>query len=356
MIKILVRSFVSSLLFLFAINFAAIADDFKAAFVYIGPTGDHGWTYQHDLGRKAVEDAGFKTTFVENVPESADAERVLRQLASSGHDIIFTTSFGYMNPTNKVAKEFPNVKFEHATGYKREHANVATYAARFYEGRTILGTIAGTMTKSNVIGYVASFPIPEVIRGINSFTLAAQKVNPKIKTKIVWAFTWYDPGKEAEAAKALIDQGADVIAQHTDSTAIVQIAEKAGVYAFGQASDMDRFAPSAVLTSIENNWGPYYVERVKAAKNGTWNQKDTWHGIGDGMVVVSDLDDALPSALKKKVKKIQKDLASGKMHSFTGPIYDQQGNLLVADGKTADDGMLAGMMVYVKGVEGDIPK
>ena len=166
----LIRSFVSSLLFLFTINVAAIADDFKAAFVYIGSTGDHGWTYQHDLGRKAVEEAGFKTTFVENVPESADAERVLRQLASSGHDIIFTTSFGYMNPTNKVAKEFPNVKFEHATGYK-EHPNVATYAARFYEGRTILGTIAGTMTKSNIIGYVASFPIPEVIRGINSFTL-----------------------------------------------------------------------------------------------------------------------------------------------------------------------------------------
>ena len=262
--KTLIRSFVSSLVFLFTFTVAAVAKDVKAAFVYIGPTGDHGWTYQHDVGRKAVEAAGYKTTYVEGVPESADAERVLRQLANSGHDIIFTTSFGYMNPTNKVAKEFPNVKFEHATGYKREHANVSTYAARFYEGRTILGTIAGSMTKSNVIGYVASFPIPEVIRGINSFTLAAQKVNPNIKTKIVWAFTWYDPGKEAEAAKALIDQGADIIAQHTDSTAIVQIAEKAGIFAFGQASDMDKFAPKAVLTSVENNWGPYYVDRVKA--------------------------------------------------------------------------------------------
>jgi len=261
-----------------------------------------------------------------------------------------------MNPTNKVAKEFPNVKFEHATGYKREHPNVSTYAARFYEGRAILGTIAGSMTKSNVIGYVASFPIPEVIRGINSFTLAAQKVNPNIKTKIVWAFTWYDPGKESEAAKALIDQGADIIAQHTDSTAIVQIAEKAGVYAFGQASDMDKFAPKAVLTSVENNWGPYYVERVKAVANGTWNQKDTWHGIGDGMVVISDLDSAIPSDLQKKVKKLQSDLASGKVHAFTGPIYDQKGNMMVAEGKTADDGMLAGMMTYVKGVEGDIPK
>ena len=353
--KTLIRSFVSSLVFLFTFTVAAVAKDVKAAFVYIGPTGDHGWTYQHDVGRKAVEAAGYKTTYVEGVPESADAERVLRQLANSGHDVIFTTSFGYMNPTNKVAKEFPNVKFEHATGYKREHPNVSTYAARFYEGRTILGTIAGTMTKSNVIGYVASFPIPEVIRGINSFTLAAQKVNPNIKTKIVWAFTWYDPGKEAEAAKALIDQGADVIAQHTDSTAIVQIAEKAGIYAFGQASDMDKFAPKAVLTSVENNWGPYYVDRVKAVANGTWNQKDTWHGIGDGMVVISDLDSALPADLKAKVKKLEADLASGKVHSFTGPIYDQKGNLMVADGKTADDGMLAGMMTYVKGVEGDIP-
>ena len=353
--KIFIRSLVSSLIFLFTLTVSAVAKDVKAAFVYIGPTGDHGWTYQHDVGRKAVEDAGFKTTYVEGVPESADAERVLRQLANSGHDIIFTTSFGYMNPTNKVAKEFPNVKFEHATGYKRENANVSTYAARFYEGRTILGTIAGSMTKSNVIGYVASFPIPEVIRGINSFTLAAQKVNPNIKTKIVWAFTWYDPGKEAEAAKALIDQGADVIAQHTDSTAIVQIAEKAGIYAFGQASDMDKFAPKAVLTSVENNWGPYYVDRVKAVANGTWNQKDTWHGIGDGMVVISDLDSALPADLKAKVKKLEADLASGKVHSFTGPIYDQKGNLMVADGKTADDGMLAGMMTYVKGVEGDIP-
>ena len=194
--KFFIRSFVSSLVLLFTFTVAAIAKDVKAAFVYIGPTGDHGWTYQHDVGRKAVEAAGYKTTYVEGVPESADAERVLRQLANSGHDVIFTTSFGYMNPTNKVAKEFPNVKFEHATGYKREHSNVSTYAARFYEGRAILGTIAGTMTKSNVIGYVASFPIPEVIRGINSFTLAAQKVNPNIKTKIVWAFTWYDPGKE----------------------------------------------------------------------------------------------------------------------------------------------------------------
>ena len=354
MYKLFLRSLIS-VLFLLGFSLNANAE-FKVGFVYVGPTGDHGWTYQHHEGRNAVEALGIKTTYVESVPEGADAERVIRQLAQSGHDLIFTTSFGYMDPTNKVAKDFPNVKFEHATGYKREHSNVSTYSARFYEGRTLLGHMAGKMTKTNTIGYIASFPIPEVIRGINAMTLAAQKVNPDIKTKIVWVFTWYDPGKESEAAKALIDQGADVIAQHTDSTAIVQIAEKAGVFAFGQASNMDKFAPKAVLTSVENNWGPYYVERVKAVANGTWSQKDTWHGIGDGMVVISDLDSAIPSDLQKKVKKLQSDLASGKVHAFTGPIYDQKGGLMVAEGKTADDGMLAGMMTYVKGVEGDIPK
>jgi len=298
----------------------------------------------------------MKTTFVESVPEGADAERVIRQLANSGHNIIFTTSFGYMNPTNKVAKDFPNVKFEHATGYIREHSNVSTYSARFYEGRTLLGHIAGKMTKTNTIGYIASFPIPEVIRGINSMTLAAQKVNPNIKTKIVWVFTWYDPGKEAEAAQALIDQGADVIMQHTDSTAAVQVAEKAGVWSFGQASDMQKFAPKSVLTSIIDDWAPYYVERSKAAKDGTWKQQDTWHGLKEGMVAMGPYNPAMGSALVKEVEQLQKDLASGKVHSFTGPIYDQEGNLLVAEGKTADDGMLAGMNVYVKGVTGDIPK
>ena len=236
---------------IFLITFSISAKaDFKVGFVYIGPTGDHGWTYQHDEGRKAVEAAGIKTTYVESVKYGADAERVIRQLAQSGHDLIFTTSFGYMDATNKVAKDFPNVKFEHATGYKREHSNVSTYSARFYQGRTILGHIAGKLTKTNTIGYIASFPIPEVIRGINAMTLAAQKVNPNIKTKIVWVFSWYDPGKEAEAAQALIDQGADIIMQHTDSTAPVQTAEKAGIWSFGQASDMQRFAPKSILTSI----------------------------------------------------------------------------------------------------------
>ena len=261
-----------------------------------------------------------------------------------------------MDPTNKVAKDFPNVKFEHATGYKREHSNVSTYSARFYQGRTLLGHIAGNMTKTNTIGYIASFPIPEVIRGINAMTLAAQKVNPDIKTKIVWVFTWYDPGKEAEAAQALIDQGADIIMQHTDSTAPVQTAEKAGVWSFGQASDMQRFAPKSVLTSIIDDWAPYYVERAKAVQNGTWKQQDTWHGLQEGMVAMGPYHSAMGAKLIKEVEQLQKDLASGKANSFTGPIYDQKGNEIVAAGATADDGLLAGMKVYVKGVEGDIPQ
>jgi len=212
------------------------------------------------------------------------------------------------------------------------------------------------MTKTNTIGYIASFPIPEVIRGINAMTLAAQKVNPNIKTKIVWVFTWYDPGKEAEAAQALIDQGADIIMQHTDSTAPVQTAEKAGVWSFGQASDMQRFAPKSVLTSIIDDWAPYYVERSKAAKNGTWKQQDTWHGLQEGMVAMGPYNSAMGAKLIQEVEQLQKDLASGKANSFTGPIYDQKGNVIVAAGTTADDGLLAGMSVYVKGVEGDIPQ
>ena len=356
MLKKIIRCLTSTLFFLILAS-VVNAKEFKAGFIYVGPVTDFGWTYQHHQGLLAVEkELGVKTTFVESVPEGADAERVIRQLATAGHDIIFTTSFGYMNATNKVAKDFPNIKFEHATGFKREHPNVSTYSARFYEGRTILGTIAGEMTKSNIIGYIASFPIPEVIRGINSFTLAAQKVNPDIKTKIVWVFTWYDPGKEAEAAKALIDQGADVITQHTDSTAAVQVAEKEGVIAFGQASDMDSFAPKAVMTSIIDDWAPYYVERVKAAMDGTWKQQDAWHGLKEGMVDMAEYDSALPYDLAEKVKRLEADLISGKVHSFAGPIYDQAGKLVVPEGKNADDGMLAGMNFYVKGVEGKIPE
>ena len=254
------------------------ADKLKVGFIYVGPIGDHGWTYQHDQGRLAVEEAfgdQVETVYVESVAEGPDAERAITRLARDGAGIIFTTSFGYMDPTNKVAKSFPDVKFEHATGYKRDHPNVTTYSARFYEGRYVIGQIAARMSRSGVAGYIASFPIPEVVRGINSFLLGAQSINPDFKLKIVWVSTWFDPGKEADAAKVLIGQGADIITQHTDSTAPLQIAAEQGVLGFGQASDMIKFAPDHQMTAIIDDWAPYYVARVKAVLDGTWEVRWT---------------------------------------------------------------------------------
>ncbi len=328
----------------------------KVGFVYVGPIGDHGWSYQHDQSRLAVEkELGVKTTFVESVPEGADAERVIRQLAVAGNDVIFTTSFGYMNPTLKVAKKFPKVKFEHATGYKRSK-NVSTYSARFYEGRAVLGTIAGKMTKSNIIGYIGSFPIPEVIRGINAMTIAARKVNPDVKVKVIWVNTWFDPGKEGDAAKALIDQGADIITQHTDSPAPLQVAEKRGVYAFGQASDMKAFAPTKQLTSIINNWDAYYIARVKAVMDGTWESGDTWGGIKSGMVEMAPYGDAVPEDVRKLADAVKDSIVDGSFKPFQGPIKNQKGELVVKEGAELDDGVLAKLNWYVQGVEGSIPK
>ena len=328
----------------------------KAGFVYVGPVGDHGWSYQHDQGRQAVEKAlGVKTTFVESVSEGADAERVIRQLAAAGNDIIFTTSFGYMNPTLKVAKKFPKVKFEHATGYKRAK-NVSTYSSRFYEGRAILGTIAGKMTKSNIIGYVASFPIPEVIRGIDAMTIAARKVNPDVKVKVVWVNSWFDPGKEGDAAKALIDQGADIITQHTDSPAPLQVAEKRGVYAFGQASDMKAFAPKAQLTAIVDNWADYYISRVKAVQDGTWKSTDTWGGLKSGMVKMAPYGDAVPEDVRKMADEVKQAIIDGKLHPFQGPIKNQKGEVVVKEGEVISDGDLSKLDWYVEGVDGTIPK
>ncbi|THB73157.1 MAG: BMP family ABC transporter substrate-binding protein [Desulfobulbaceae bacterium] len=335
---------------------ASASAETKVGFVYVGPIGDHGWSYQHDQGRLAVEkELGVKTSYVENVPEGADAERVIRQLASSGHNLIFTTSFGFMNPTVKVAKQFPNVKFEHATGYKRAD-NVATYAARFYEGRAIIGTIAGKMTKTNVVGYIASFPIPEVIRGINSFTLAMKKVNPEAKIKVVWVNTWFDPGKESDAAKALIDQGCDILTQHTDSPAPLQVAESRGVYAFGQASDMKAFAPNAQLTSIVDNWNDYYVAQTKAVMDGTWKSMDTWGGLKDKMVEMAPYGDAVPADVRAMADAVKNGILDGSFHPFQGPIKNQQGELVVKEGEVLSDKELVGMNWYVEGVEGSIPK
>ena len=334
---------------------AAQAEDVKVGFVYVGPIGDHGWSYRHDIGRQAIEaELGAETSYVESVPEGADAERVIRQMAQTGHNLIFTTSFGYMNPTEKVAKQFPNVKFEHATGYKRAD-NLSTYAARFYEGRYVAGVIAGKMTKSNIVGYVGSFPIPEVVRGINSFMMGAWSVNPDVQVKIVWANTWYDPGKEGDAAKALIDQGADIMVQHTDSPAPLQVAENRGVLGFGQASDMIKFAPKAQLTAIVDNWDSYYVARAKAVADGTWESMDTWGGINTGMVELAPYTN-MPDDVKALAEETAAKIASGEFHPFTGPIYDQAGELRVKEGEVADDGMLLGMDWYIKGIDAELPK
>lgn len=338
---------------------AGIAEDkTKVGFVYVGPVGDGGWTYEHNNGRLAVEEHfgdKVETVFVESVPEGPDAERVMTQMALEGADLIFTTSFGYMDQTINVAKKFPNVKFEHATGYKTA-PNVSVYSARFYEGRAVQGTIAGRMTKSNVVGYIASFPIPEVIRGINSAYIHAKKVNPDVQFKIVWAYTWFDPAKEADAAKALIEQGADVILQHTDSTAPQAAAQAAGnVITFGQASDMSEYAPMPRVSSIIDNWAPYYIERTQAVMDGTWETVSTWNGIGKGMVGIGEISDAVPAEVKAEALALKDALGSGEYHAFTGPLNKQDGTPWLAEGETADDGTLAGMNFYVEGIEGTIP-
>jgi simple sugar transport system substrate-binding protein len=333
--------------------------ELKVGFIYVNPVGEStGWDYQHDLGRKAVEEAyGDKvtTSYVEAVPEGADAERVMTQMALSGHDMIFATSFGFMDSVLNVAQKFPNVKFEHATGYKRSN-NVSTYSARFYEGRSVIGHIAGRMTKTDTIGYIASYPIPEVIRGINAAYLAAKAVNPDIKFKIVWVFTWFDPAKEADAASTLIDQGADMIMQHTDSTAAMSIAEERGVYAFGQASDMAKFGPRAQLTSIIDDWSSYYVDRVGKVLNGSWTSHDTWDGLAPGMAALSQLSNEIPSDIRTEALELHAGIVTGAIHSFTGPINKQDGSSWLAQGEIADDGTLLGMNFYVEGIEGNIPQ
>jgi simple sugar transport system substrate-binding protein len=334
------------------------ADPVKAAFVYIGPTGDHGWTYAHDQGAKYLKAQmgdDVVVTTVESVEENSDSERVITSLARK-NDIIFTTSFGYMNPTLKVAKRYPDVKFEHATGYMLED-NVSVYSARFYEGRHVIGKIAGRMTKTNVIGYIASFPIPEVIRGINAAYLAAKSVNPDIQIKIIWVYTWYDPGKEADAANALIAQGADIIMQHTDSTAPMTVAEETeGVYAFGQASDMGAWGPTSQLTSIIDNWGPYYLSRVQAVKDGTWASSDTFDGIRQGMVKFAPMSSAMPLEVKQEASKAIIDVMTGAVHPFTGPINKQDGSPWLAEGETppAYPDLLT-MDFYVEGIDSKYP-
>jgi simple sugar transport system substrate-binding protein len=331
---------------------AFAADPLKVAFVYLGPIGDHGWTYAHEQGRQdVIKKFGDKvqTTIVENVSEGPDSERVIRRLAEEGNKLIFTTSFGYMNPTLKVAKRFKDVKFEHATGYQRA-PNMSTYNARFYEGRAVCGTIAGHMSKSGVAGYIASFPIPEVVMGINAFTLAARKVNPEFKTKVLWVSSWYDPAKEADAAKALIDQGSDVIAQHTDSPAALQTCEQRGLMAFGQAWDMSNFAPKAHLTAIVNRWGPYYEARIQQLLDGKWESGDTWWGFKEGVLEMSPYNEVIPADVQAAAEATRTGIIDGSVNPFTGPIKDNEGKERLASGALGD-GDLHKMDWYVEGVQ-----
>ena len=333
------------------------ADKLKIGFVYVGPIGDLGYTYQHEVGRQALQKAlndKVETTYLENVPEGADAERAIEQLARAGNKLIFTTSFGFMEATLKVANKYPDVLFEHATGFKRAK-NVATYSARFYEGRYIQGQIAAKMTKSNIIGYIVSFPIPEVISGINATMLGAQSVNPNVKFKIIWVNSWFDPGKEADAAKTLIDQGADILTQHTDSPAAMQIAEQRGIHAFGQSSDMIKFGPKAQLTADTDYWGNYYIERAKLVLDGKWTSTDTWDGLDKGMVVMSPYTN-MPDDVKAMAAKTEAAIKSGALHPFKCPITAQDGTTVECKGGTRlADGQILGMDFYVKGVDDKVP-
>ncbi len=330
----------------------------KISFVYVGPIGDHGWSYQHHQGLLALQkEFGDKieTSYVENVSEGPDAERVIDQLAQSGSSLIFTTSFGFMNPTVKVASRYPNVKFEHATGFKTA-PNLAVYNARFYEGRHIIGLIAGKMTKTNTVGYIASFPIPEVVMGINSAFLAAKSVNPNVKFKVIWVSSWFDPAKEADAAKALVDQGADMLMQHTDSPAAMKYAEEKGIHAFGQASDMAAFGPNAQLTSIVDDWNPYYIRRVKALLDGTWKTGNVWEGIADGTVAMAPWSKKMPEDVIKLAETARDEIVKGTRHPFTGPINKQDGTPWLKAGEKAPDKDLLSMNFYVEGMEGSLPK
>ncbi len=346
---------------------AAAEDPTKACFVYVGPIGDGGWTFQHHQGALAVQEAyGDKVEiqFQENVPEGADAERVMTQMALSGCDIIFSTSFGYMDQTNAVAARFPDVKFEHATGYKREHDNVSTYNGRFYEGRAVVGHIAGRMTQTNKIGYIASFPIPEVIMGINSYYHHAAAVNPDVELVVTWVYTWFDPAKEADAARAMLDQGVDVITAHTDSTApLAEIAKEGGsAYGFGQASDMAAFmtnddgSAGPRIASIIDDWAPYYVKRVGALMDGTYEQIDSWAGMPEGEVVIGKMTDAIPAEVQAEAQGMIDAITAGTYHPFTGPMFNQAGEQFLADGEVIEDGALLGMNFYVQGITGEIPQ
>jgi basic membrane protein A len=327
----------------------------NVGFVYVSPIGDAGWTFQHDMGRLQLEkETGVTTNYVENVAEGADAERVIREMAKRGDKVIFATSFGYMNFMLKVSKTFPNTAFVHATGYKMGK-NMGIYNARFYEGRYLTGVIAGEMTKSNILGDVAAFPIPEVLQGINAFIKGARSVNPKVELRVIWVNSWYDPGKERQASMTLMSQGVDVITHHTDSTAVVQAAEDRGKYAFGYHSDMSKYGPKAHLSATTHHWGNYYTQTVKAVQAGSWKPDSTWGGYKEGMIKLAPLNPAIPADLQARIAKMEGQLADGSLHPFAGPVVDQDGKERVAAGSNMSDGDLSSMDYYVEGVVSKLP-
>jgi len=336
---------------------ARAAAPLKIAFVYPSPVGDAGWAYQHELGRKAMMSAlGDKvsSTYVESVSEEgADAERVIRKLATDGNGMIYTVSFGYMNPTVKVASQFPKTKFEHATGYKRA-ANLATYSARYYEGRYLAGIIAGSMSKSGVIGYVAAFPIPEVVQGINATLAGARTVNPNATIKVVFVSSWFDPGKERAAAETLMSQGADFVTHHTDSTAVPQTGEEKGVPTISYNSDMSKYGPKTCMTGVTHIWGKYYTDRVTAALAGTWHSEDTWGGVGQGMIALAPLNPAVPADARAKVDAATAKIADGSLKPFAGPMKDQSGTTKIPAGSSLSDGDILSMNWFADGVQGKL--
>jgi basic membrane protein A len=336
---------------------AAAQDKTKVCFVHVGSKTDGGWTQAHDIGRQQLQ-AHFgdkiETPYLENVPEGPDAERAIERMARSGCALVFTTSFGFMDATLKVAEKFPDVKFEHATGYKTA-ANVATYNSRFYEGRFINGQIAGKMSKTGVAGYIASFPIPEVVAGINAFLHGARTVNPEFKLKVIWVNTWFDPGKEADAAKALFDQGVDVLTQHTDTTAPMQVAEERGLKAFGQASDMIAAGPTAQLSAIVDTWAPYYIKRTQAVIDGTWSSAQTFDGLKDGILSMAPYTN-MPDDVKAMAMDSEAKIKSGELKPFTGPLNKQDGTAWLKEGESADDGTILGMNFYIEGVDDKLPQ
>jgi basic membrane protein A and related proteins len=330
----------------------------KVGFVYVTPVTDTGWVHQHDEGRKAVEAAfgdKVKTTFVQNVPEGADAERVIRDLAQQGHKLIFTPSFGYMEPTLKVARDFPDVKFESVTGYKTA-PNVATVNARYYEGRYLAGVLAGRMTTSNVAGYVAGFPIPEVLQGINAFALGMRSVNPKAQVKVVWLNAWFDPPRERDAAMSLFNQNADVIAFHSASDAVMRAAQERGKMAVAYHSDMSRAAPDAQIAAVTHHWDEYYKRRTQAVLDGSWKSGHLWGGVKEGMVRIEAFGPKVPKAVQDEVLARQKDIAAGKLLPFAGPITDNEGKAVIGEGQQLGDEQILVMNYLVAGVVGKVSK